>query len=67
PYELRRVAFLFVLALGGGIPIIVFDLPLTIRLLIAFAFPVCLKFFGFFRKDELVSIRQIFNRRVLKA
>ncbi|MFA4907104.1 MAG: hypothetical protein WC602_02440, partial [archaeon] len=60
-------AFLFVLALGGGIPIIVFDLPLTVRLFIALAFPVCLKFFGFFRKDEIVSIRQLFSRQTPKA
>jgi O-antigen/teichoic acid export membrane protein len=67
PYELRRVAFLFVLALGGGIPILIFNLPLVVRFFIALAFPICLKFFGFFRKDEIESIRQIFNRRVLKA
>jgi len=67
PYELRRVAFLFVLALGGGIPILIFNLPLVVRFIIALAFPVCLKFFGFFRKDEIESIRQIFNPRVLKA
>ncbi|MFA4850743.1 MAG: hypothetical protein WC626_13540, partial [Methanoregula sp.] len=52
-------AFLFVLALGGGIPIIVFDLPLTVRLFIALAFPVCLKFFGFFRKDELETMKAL--------
>lgn len=67
PYEFHRVALLFILSLGGGLPIILFQLPLLVRVAIAIAFPVLLRYFGFFKKDELDSVKQLFSRRTPKV
>jgi O-antigen/teichoic acid export membrane protein len=62
PYELRRVALLFLLALGGGIPIMFLKPALPLRLGIVAAYPIFLWLTGFFRKSEIMIVKQLFNR-----
>jgi O-antigen/teichoic acid export membrane protein len=62
PYEMRRVALLFLLALGGGIPIMFLKPSLPLRLGMVAAYPIFLWLTGFFRKSEIMVVRQLFNR-----
>ena len=66
PYEFRRVALLFVLAMAIGIPTYILQPHIVIRILIVIAFPVLLKIFGFFKKDEIKALKVLIphkNRR----
>jgi len=62
PYEMRRVGPIFLLALGGGIPIMFFRPALPLRLGIVLAYPVLLWLTGFFRRSEIAGLKQILNR-----
>jgi len=66
PYEFRRVILIFVLAMAIGVPSYVLQPHIIIRILIVIAFPVLLKIFGFFKKDEIKALKVLIphkNRR----
>ncbi len=62
-YDFRRVGMLFLFALAGGIPIYLFKPVLVARVSVVIAFPFILWLAGFFRKDEIALIKDLFNFR----
>ena len=62
-YEYFRVALLFLIAFAAAFPIFLFSLSLPLRISIAIAFPVLLRLFGFFKKEELELVKTLFRSR----
>jgi len=56
-YELRRIATLFIIALAAGVPTHFLQISLIVRIIILIAFSLLLKLFGFFKKEELKSLK----------
>ncbi len=66
PYEFRRVALLFVLAMAVGIPTYVFQPQIIIRIFVVIAFPLLLKISGFFKKDEIGALKVLIPHKSRK-
>jgi O-antigen/teichoic acid export membrane protein len=57
PYEKRRVAILFLISFVAGSSAYFFSLPVVIKIIIILTFPLILRISGFFKKEEINSLK----------
>jgi len=57
PYEYGRIALLFGITLAVGLPVYFWTIPLGWRLIMIAIFPLLLRGLGFFRPEEIATLR----------
>lgn len=61
PYEFGRIAFLFFLAVTAGAFIFLSDPDVIVKIAVIILLPSLLKIMGFFKKEELESLKAFFH------
>lgn len=59
PYEYRRIVLLFVIALLAGFFSYIFHPSMPIKFAVILIMPLLLRLFGFFKKDEIASLKML--------
>ncbi|MBU4445306.1 oligosaccharide flippase family protein [bacterium] len=57
PYEYKRIILLFIVSLTAGFISYSLDLSIVIRIMIVVLLPIILRLLGFFKKEELASLK----------
>jgi len=59
PYEYRRIVLLFVIMLPVGFSSYIFHLSIPVKFMVILIIPLLLRLFGFFKKDEIASLKML--------
>jgi len=57
PYEYKRIILLFIISLTAGFISYSLDLSIIMRVMIVVLLPIILRLLGFFKKEELASLK----------
>jgi O-antigen/teichoic acid export membrane protein len=59
PYEYRRIVLLFVIMLLVGFSSYIFHPSIPVKFMVILIIPLLLRLFGFFKKDEIASLKML--------